>query len=59
MEVLAYGSARLDERIEVGAFVRVDVSGDGDDEGVAGAEVGGVGRDAKTGGVCSDLKVRL
>lgn len=50
MEVLAYGSARLDERVEVGAFVRVDVGGDGDDEGVAGAEVGGVGRDGKAGG---------
>ena len=47
---MAYGSARLDERIEVGAFVRVDVGGDGDDEGVAGAEVGGVGRDGKAGG---------
>lgn len=43
MEVLAYGSARLDERVEVGAFVRIDVGGDGDDEGVAAAEVGRVG----------------
>ena len=50
MEVLAYGSASLNERVEVGAFVRVDVGGDGDDEGVAGAEVGGVGRDGKAGG---------
>ena len=46
---MAYGSARLDERIEVGALVRVDVGGDSDDEGVAGAEVGGVGRDGKAG----------
>ena len=50
MEVLAYGSARLDERVEVGAFVRVDVGGDCEYEGVAGAEVGGVGRDGKAGG---------
>lgn len=48
--MLAYSSARLDERVEVGAFVRVDVCWDGDDEGVAGAEVGGVGRDGKAGG---------
>ena len=41
--MLAYGSARLDERVEIGAFVRVDVGGDGNDEGVAGAEVGEVG----------------
>jgi len=43
VEVLAYGSARLNERVEIGAFVRVDIGGDGDDEGVAGAEVGRVG----------------
>ena len=48
--MLAYGSARLNARVEVGAFVLVDVGGDGDDEGVAGAEVGGVGRDSKAGG---------
>ena len=47
---MAYGSARLDERVEVGAFVRVDVGGDGNDEGVAGAEVGMAGRDTKPGG---------
>lgn len=47
---MAYGSARLDERVEVGAFVRVDVGGDSDDEGIVGAEVGVVGRDGKAGG---------
>jgi len=50
VEVLAYGLARLDERVEVGTFVRVDVGGDSDNEGVAGAEVGVVGRDGKAGG---------